>query len=83
MKKLFKKKEFDKLSQELLNEIYPLEGLNNYYCLGFASALDAIDEFINTYHETFTKEDFKYVIKYYTKSHEKINEYFNRLQKDQ
>lgn len=83
MYKFFKEKEIDKIGKEILNEIYPMEGLNSYFYLGAASVLDSLDKLVSDYDEnSLSKDDLVYIINHYLKENEKIKDYFNRLKKD-
>lgn len=83
MKRMFKEKESDKLREELLNEIYPFEGLNNYFYLGVSTILDSLDRYLDAHDKNLiSKDELKSMIDFYLKENKKIDEYFIRLKKD-
>lgn len=83
MKRIFKENEFDKLREELLNEIYPFEGLNKYFYLGVSTILDSLDRYLESHDEnSISKDELRSMIDFYLKANKKIDEYFIRLKKD-
>lgn len=82
MRHPFREKELDKISKEILNQIYPTEGLFNYYHLGIAETLNTLDKWVNTYDGNFGREEFKQVIDHLAHSNETVKNYYFRLEKD-
>jgi hypothetical protein len=80
--KFFKETEAEKIRKELLNEILPVNTLQNYYCLGMADLLNTMYKFINNHNKQITPEEFKHIISLHVNSDERIAEYYNRLQRD-
>lgn len=81
MKIIYKETEMDKISHELLNEIYPMDSLQKFYWLGMAETLNALNKIAEKYDKPITPDEFKYLISNYVNSHEMIKEFYNRLQK--
>lgn len=82
--KFFKQREADKINNEILEKLYPLEVYENNRKLGIAEALRALYELAETYCETGNNEEFNaeeliHIIKEYAGSDEVLNEYFYRL----
>jgi hypothetical protein len=71
--------EFDKISHEILNQIYPMEALQNYYCFGVAEILKELSKTINGFKRNITKEEFNMIIEHIVNQHEKVKEYYERL----
>jgi hypothetical protein len=82
----FKDTEFDKISYELLEKIYPTKALNSYYCLGMAETLSAfttfMDKYINKDGQKFDAETMMNMISEYVKQNQEVAGYYERLQKD-
>jgi hypothetical protein len=87
MRKLFKENEFDKISMELLNKIYPTEALNSYFLLGVAQTLHAFTDIANRYinggyGEHLDAADLKKLIGEYISGNKEVKEMYERLRKE-
>ncbi|MGK4040799.1 hypothetical protein AB0Y20_00760 [Heyndrickxia oleronia] len=87
MKKLFKEREIDKINNEILHEIYPVEALNKYFLLGFASSLNYINSILeqninDSNRDRFGVSELKEVIEAIAKKDQQVNKYYQRLKHD-
>jgi hypothetical protein len=87
MKKLIRETEFDRISSELMNKIYPIEALNSFYMLGAAQTLHAFTDIANRYinggyGDQLDADDLKKLIKEYIAANEEVKGMYERLRKE-
>lgn len=87
MRRLFKEREEEKISKEIVSEIYPIEPLEKYYMFGYANCLswltDMANNYINDgYADKLDAYDLKKLINELAYSDEGLKEYYFRLRKD-
>lgn len=86
-RKLFKDKESDKISNEILGEIYPVEPLQKYFKFGYASALSQMEDMANTYingkySDKLDAHDLKRLVFEIVHQDNDLKDMFYRLRKD-
>lgn len=87
MERLFKQKESDKINSEIINKIYPVKVLEEYYKFGYASALsdvyDDANRYINNdYADKLDAYDLKKIINETVYQDREMKDFFYRLRKD-
>jgi hypothetical protein len=87
MRKLIRENEFDRISYELLNKIYPTEALNSYFNLGIAQTLHAFTDISNRYinggyGDQLDANDLKKLIREYISGNKEVKEMYERLRKE-
>jgi hypothetical protein len=87
MKRLFETSEFDKINNELMNKIYPVESLQSYYHFGAAQTLhmltDIANQYINKgYSEQLDAYDLKKLITEMLSQNPELRHFYNRLRKE-
>jgi hypothetical protein len=87
MKRLFDDTEFDKISMELLNKVYPIEALQSYYKFGVAQTLSTLTDIANQYingkcNAELDAYDLKKLIIELMHGEKEIKEYYERLRKE-
>lgn len=85
--RFFKQKEEDKISSEILNEMYPVEHLQKYYKFAYAHCLslltDTANKYINgNYADKLDAFDLKLIINELASSDKELKGYYERLRKD-
>lgn len=87
MHRLKKQSELDKISKDIIDEIYPVKALENYFLLGYAECLssltDAANQCINgKYADKLDAHELKLIINEIAYSSEILKDYYLRLRKD-
>ncbi|WP_226035717.1 hypothetical protein [Aquibacillus saliphilus] len=87
IKRLFKESESDKISQEIVSKIYPVEPLERYYKFGVASTLSNIEDYANTYingkyADKLDAHDLKKIIFGIIHQDQDVKEMFGRLRNE-
>ena len=87
MKRFNKEREFDRINDELLNKIYPMDTLRSYFLFGVAETLytvsDVADKFIEEGESD--KMDANYVkelVKHLLKDNDVLISFFERLKNE-
>jgi hypothetical protein len=87
VKKIIRENEFDRISFEILNKIYPTEALNSYFLLGAAQTLHAFTDIANRYinggyGDKLDATDLKKLIGEYMSGNKEVKEMYDRLRKE-
>lgn len=78
----FNETEFDKITFELLEKVYPTQALRSYYNLGMAEILSIFTSFIDKEPEKINAKNMKDLILHYSNEVPEVAEFYERLKKD-
>lgn len=81
--KFLKESEHEKISNELLNKLVPMDALNSYYLYGVAATLNHLNIAVKQYRFKDEKDGdfFKDLIEYICLENLEIKSYYDRLSK--